>query len=1138
MPDFKSTEEKVLKLWEDQDVFRKSVEQRAGKKPFVFFEGPPTANGMPHLGHFLTRMFKDVICRFQTMRGRYVLRKGGWDTHGLPVEIEVEKALGFTNKKEVEAYGIAAYNKKCRESVWKYKAEWEAMTRRMGCWLDMQHPYITYENSYIESLWNIIGRIAEKDLLYQAHRVVPFCTRCGTPLSSHEVAQGYKKVTENSVYLKFKIKKSALKLPKGTFILAWTTTPWTLPGNVALAVREDIRYVLVKKIDEHFILAKDLAEHVLGAPYDIEQEFSGKELVGTAYEPLFAIKAMQKPAAYHVYAADFVTTADGTGVVHIAPMYGEDDYRLGAREKLPTVHTVDEQGHFIGVSKELNGKYVKSREVEQLVTQHLMDNGNFLKSESYEHDYPFCWRCGTPLLYYAKDSWFIRTSAVNSELLANNETVNWIPAHLKEGRFGQWLREAKDWNLSRERYWGTPLPVWRSEDKKETLVVSSLADLETHRATKPATFWVMRHAEAQRNVDHIINTGATPSPLTDHGKEQVVAAAERLQGETFAAIITSPLQRAKETADIVAKTLGIKKVIVDERLAEYQLGPSMEGKTEEEYLAAYPTYESRFLQQPPGGETLFDLKARVWSALQELNETYAGKQVLLVSHEYPIWMMADAANGWSMQESIAEKEKRGDDFAPLVGVEKIVVRNLPRNERGELDMHRPYIDDIVLKRNGTGPELHRIPELCDVWFDSGSMPYAQWHWPFENEETFKQQFPADFIVEGVDQTRGWFYTLLTVATLLGKGAPYKNVMSLGFALDEKGQKMSKSKGNGITPNELMDRVGVDAARWYFYTVNAPGDDKLFVMRDAEEKLKGFMGTLENCMRFSELYDSEHRSEHVEKPSTHLLDQWLRSRLHRLIAFVDDRLEHYEPAVGAREIERFVVDDLSQWWLRRSRKRADAFPLLKEALRTLALLSAPFIPFTAEDLWQRLGEGNSVHLADWPAAGASMIDEALEQQMVSVREHISAGLALRKQHQIKVRQPLQSVAIPGDKLHPDLEALIKEELNVKEVRYVPGKPVELDLNIGSELRAEGFAREAMRAIQDMRKEAGCRVGDKVRVQWSAEDSGAADALTVHADMIMQGTGLSAFVRQADTGSMTIEKDIELAPGVALHLGILT
>ncbi len=1140
MFDFKQREEEILKFWENNSIFEKSMEQRKGGKPFVFFEGPPTANGSPGIHHFVSRAFKDLFCRFQSMRGRYVLRKGGWDTHGLPVELAVEKELGFKSKKDIEVYGIAAYNRKCRESVWKYQSEWERFTKRMGYWVDLKHPYITYENPYIESLWNIIATIWDKNLLYQAHRVVPFCTRCGTPLSSHEVAQGYKTVTDTSVFLKFRVARSKLKLPKNTSILAWTTTPWTLPGNVALAVGRDIRYVLAHHAgaDEYFILAADLANTVLGAPLAIDREFSGAELIGTSYEPLFAVRSLKKPTSYKVYAADFVSTSDGTGVVHTAVMYGEDDYQLGTTLKLVKQHTVDEQGKFFGVSEALDGKYVKSSTTEAMIIDSLTERGLLLRALPYEHEYPFCWRCDTPLLYYAKDSWFVRVSSLNKQMLANNDQVNWVPSHLKDGRFGQWIREGKDWAFSRERYWGTPLPIWRSKDGKKTIVARSLEDLDTYRARKANTFILVRHGESTRNsisrADSTISSSLDHDTyhLTERGVSEAQSLAATLKAKKIDAIYASPFVRTQETSKILSVVLK-KKIITDERLGELQYGTAYEGKKVSQ--AGDDVVRKSFHDAPAGGESWQQCRARMTAFFTEVNAKYEGKTIVVVSHGDPLWLARTMLRGLTEEEAIPQY---GDLYPTFATSYVETMHNWPYDERGNLDMHRPYVDEIVLKTKGSSTLLRRIPELCDVWFDSGSMPYAQWHWPFENKALAEQNFPADFIAEGVDQTRGWFYLLLAVSTLLGKGAPYRTVLSNGHVLDEKGIKMSKSKGNIVKPDEVIDAVGVDVARWYFYTINSPGDSKNFSMKEVRERLTGFMMTLQNCVRFYELYSTEHVTSDAPT-TTNLLDAWILSRLTEVTKMTTERLETYELTEASRALEKFIVDDFSQWWLRRSRKRDDALPLLRRILKSLALLLAPFTPYVAEDLWLKLktdGDVESVHLADWPHYDAAAIDAALYEQMDRVRSGISAGLAIRKNEAIKVRQPLASVTIPGTPLQPDLEQLILDELNVKAVQYVVGADVALDLRIGTELRAEGFAREVMRAIQDMRKEAGCQVSDRVHCEWASTDADVAAALRVHDALIRKDTGLSAFIEKPDNSTLTVEKNFDLAPGKPIWIGI--
>ena len=1136
--DFQKTEQRIRDFWESHHIFEKSLALRQDEKRFVFFEGPPTANGRAHIGHFLTRIFKDLYGRYKTMRGFFVLRKAGWDTHGLPVELEVEKELGFKNKKQIEEYGVAAFNKKAKENIWKYKREWEEMTKRMGFWLDLDHPYITYETPYIESLWAIIRKIWEKDLLYQAHRVVPFCTRCGTPLSSHEVAQGYKVVKENSVYLKFKLKSE--KYPN-TSILAWTTTPWTLPGNLALAVGNEIDYIIAKSKsgDDRIIMARDLFENVAGHDYEIERELKGSGLVGLEYEPLFGIPQLKSDKSYRVYSADFVSTQEGTGVVHTAVMYGEDDYALGTQIGLPKVHTVDEQGKFMGVSPELDGKYVKAGETQELILNHLRKNGMLFKETEYEHDYPFCWRCDTPLLYYAKTSWFIKMSAVNRQLLANNDKINWVPAHLKEGRFGRWLKEGKDWAFSRERYWGTPLPVWQCEKCKKHFVAGSLEDLEKHRARQPNHFFLMRHGVTDRGTvesSMVINsyTGEYDVyELTGEGRTQVQKAAKELKSKNIGLILASPFKRTQQTAQIVSDALGVP-FKTDDRLGEIKHGLECEGKT---HAVCIPEGTVITMDtKRDDGDTWRGAKARMMELVTELDQQHDGKNILIISHGDPIWLLTSAIVNLNDQETVA---RRPEIFPAQGTYREYALKNYPYNDLGEVDLHRPYVDAITLACQNCGGVMRKVPDLIDGWFDSGSMPYAQWHWPFENKDTFKDQFPADFIVEGVDQTRGWFYTLLAVATLLDMDAPYKNVMSLGHTLDGKGKKMSKSIGNVIYPGEFMDTVGVDAARWYFYTLNAPEDPKIVTIKDAQDRLKGFLTTLENCVRFYELYEKDAPREDMELT---LLDKWMLSRLNRTILDATKCLDEYNPTTAARLIETLVVEDLSKWWLRRSRDRIEAVGILRYLMFVVAKLAAPFIPYTAEDIYERIGgrsDGTleSVHLTDWPKGDSKMINEDLEQSMARVKEIISKGLAIRKENQLKVRQPLAACMVPGEALKSDLEELIKAELNVKKIEYKDSGEVTLDLNISPELRAEGYAREAMRQIQDMRKEAKYHYDEKALVYWHTDDQELAAALNHWKASIEKETILSDFVQGVkDDKAHDVEKEAEIVPGKKIWLGI--
>jgi isoleucyl-tRNA synthetase len=805
--------------------------------------------------------------------------------------------------------------------------------------------------------------------------------------------------------------------------------------------------------------------------------------------------------------------------------------------------------------------YVKAAKTEDLILAMLTDKGRLLREEPYAHEYPFCWRCSTPLLYYAKDSWFVKMSGLRQGLLEANDTVNWIPSHLKDGRFGQWLREGKDWAFSRERYWGTPLPVWMARDKNgrlsgDPLVVGALADLEKYRADKPAFLHVMRHGEAENNVRNILDSGQGSYGLTEQGQKQAIRSARALKKKLSAkrqkvyAVIASPVQRTRETAELVAQELGIKKVIYNKELKEIELGPSLAGCHDGTYLDRYPTYRSRFEERPLKGESLHDLRARMYRVVSGIQEKYAGKHVLIVSHEYPIWMMAMTTEGWTQEQAVVEKEARDpDSFVTFAQVISLTLKNVPRDETGLIDLHRPYIDEVRLRHSKSKRILTRVPDLVDVWFDSGAMPYAQWHWPFEHTDQFEDQFPADFISEGIDQTRGWFYTLLAVSVALGKGAPYRNVLSFGHVLDEKGQKMSKSKGNVVVPAQVMDEVGVDAARWYFYTVNAPGDSKAFSMKDVRERLTRFVMTFENCVRFWELYAANSQQptangldfHHGDRPA-HLLDRWLLSRLHRATQEATEHMEAYDLTGAARALERFTIDELSQWWLRRSRKRRQAMGVLRHVLLELDKLLAPFIPYLAEDIHLRLHRGTvpgteSVHLHDWPVADPAYFETALEEYMSRIREFVTAGLAIRKEQGIKVRQPLASVTVPlAQLLEPDLEELLCDELNVKKALYDAASNVSLDLNISPALEREGWVREIIRTIQGMRKEAGYAFDAKVSGQWSADDRECVDTITEWTDIITDEALLERFQQMPKQGNWDVQRTFEVTPGKSLWVGI--
>lgn len=890
-------EEKILKFWKKNKIFEKSLNKTKKGPRFVFFEGPPYANGLPGIHHLLARAFKDVILRYKTMQGFYVERKAGWDTHGLPTEMEAEKKLGIKTKKDIEKLGIEKFIKECKKNVFTYKKEWEEFTERIGFWLDLKRAYITCSNEYIESLWWILKKIWEKGFLYQDYKVVPYCPRCGTSLSSHEVAQGYKKVKENSLYLKFKIISDDKKW-NNIFILSWTTTPWTLPGNVALAVNPDFIYLKVKTKKEILILAKERTG-ILGENYEVIKEIKGRDLIGLSYQPLFNIPQLKTKTSFKIYPADFVTAEEGTGVVHIAVMYGEDDYKLGEKACLPKFHTVDKEGRFIKIlGGGLARLFVKSEKAESLILEHLRKNNSLFLEELYEHDYPFCWRCGSPLLYYAKSAWFIKMTAVKKELIENNKKINWVPNYLKEGRFGEWIEGVKDWNLSRERYWGTPLPVWQCQTDKN---------------------------QKTKTKNQICNN------------------------------------------------------------------------------------------------------IKVIGSIKEL-EKLSGKKI---------------------------KEP-----------------------------HRPFIDKITFRCDKCGKIMNRVPEVVDCWFDSGSMPFAQWHYPFENKKRIDKgiSFPADFICEGIDQTRGWFYTLLAISTLLGLGPSYKNVISHGIVLDKEGEKMSKSKGNVIWPKEVISKYGADCARFYFYTTNPVAEPKRFNFEEAEDLYRKLFDTLWESFNFFLTYcDEKSKKEKAKGRPKNLLDCWIISRLENLNSQLIKNLEKYD-VVGAGRLFKDFIDDLSNWYIRRSRsrfQRPKTKKIKEQACQTLyyllskfVKLMAPFAPFITEQLYQKLGEKEeSVHLVNYPKPQEKLIDKKLEEKMKKVREIVVLALALRAKAKIKVRQPLSKLQIADYSLQKDKELLdlIKEEVNVKEIVF--GKEIKLDTKITFELREEGKRREIIRNIKELRKRLG-------------------------------------------------------------------
>jgi len=1077
-----SNEEQILNFWKENSIFEKTLQKPAPKGDFVFFEGPPTANAKPALHHLEARAFKDVLPRYKTMQGFHVPRRAGWDTHGLPVELQIEKKLGLTSKKDIEKYGIAEFNKECKDSVFTYIKDWETFTERIGYWVDKENAYYTFDPRYMEALWGIMGKVNERNLFYKDYKVVPYCPRCGTGLSSHELALGYQDVKDLSVTAKFKVVGE-----DNTYILAWTTTPWTLLGNVALAVGEKIDYVKIKKEDSFLILAKERLSIVEGE-YEIVQEMKGFDLVGLEYEPLYPYlkielekKGQSIEKAFKVYDAPFVTTTDGTGVVHTAVMYGADDFELGTKVGLPKLHTVDDSGHFIAGADFLAGRFVKDEEVAIDIIKDLAHRGLLFKKEKYEHSYPHCWRCKTPLIYYARDSWYIAMSSLRAELMKQNDKINWEPNHIKEGRFGEWLREVKDWAISRERYWGTPLPIWVN-DSGEKIVVDSIKTLKSNIKKSGNSYFVMRHGETDHNLKSVWSyKGEKTDMITEKGQSQILESAKYLLDKKIDLIITSPFFRTSETARLVAESIGLSKdkIITDDAILEWKVGKDYDGKPVEDFFKVRNASSNRYDFHDEGGESYIDVIKRAGKFLYEIEEKYKGKNILIVSHGAVTRALELVSNGIYFRnlfsstrdyKNFTNAEVRQIDFVPL-----------PHNENFELDLHRPFVDSVVLEKNGV--EYKRVKEVMDVWFDSGAMPFAQ--------DPKNVQYPADFISEAIDQTRGWFYTLHAIGVLMEKGNAYKNVICLGHLLDKDGKKMSKSIGNIVEPFSQINKFGVDAVRFWMYSVNQPGDSKNYDEKTVDEIVKKVFNLLNNVYSFYDLYRDRNLEVLLPSESNNVLDQWILARLNQTIEVATKNLDNYKLFEPARAIKDFI-DDLSTWYLRRSRDRIKlgdrtAKWTLYTVLKTFTKIMAPFTPFFSEDLWQKLrnnpptgGDEISVHLSTWPTF--EKINDELIENMQTVRDLCTEGNALRKKNNIPVRQPLATFTINKENLDSFYD-LIKDELNVKNIKV--DKEISLDMNITPELKKEGDYRELIRAVQDMRKAQNLLPSDNVSIALSKE-----------------------------------------------------
>jgi isoleucyl-tRNA synthetase len=1099
-------EEATLAMWQEKKIFEKSLEQTKEGESFTFYDGPPFATGLPHYGHILMSTIKDTIPRYQTMRGRHVRRVWGWDCHGLPIENLIENELGLGHKKDIEEYGIGKFNEAARASVLRYDTEWKKMIPRIGRFIDMEHAYSTMDANYTESIWWAFKTLAEKNLIYQGFKAMQICPRCETTLSNNEVADGYKDITDISVTVKFELVDEP-----DTFILAWTTTPWTLPGNVALAVNPEEEYAEVLSEDKKYIIAKARVEKVFeGKEFQILATMKGAEIVGKSYKPVFDYYASDTTLENHangwkVYGADFVTVESGTGVVHIAPAFGEDDMALGKKENLPFVQhvamdgTIKKEVHdFAGVQAKPKGDH---QATDILIIKHLAGLGALFSKEKIIHAYPHCWRCDTPLLNYATGSWFVRVTDLKDKLLSENAKTKWVPENLRDGRFGNWLSGARDWAISRSRFWGAPIPVWDCTVFEKREIIGSRAELALRTKKSGNKYFVMRHGEAESNARNIVNSEVATSPnfgLTAKGIKDVEQTGEKLKDKNIDVIIVSPFVRTKQTADIVAQSIGFdaEKIIIDERIKETNTG-IFDGRPIDEYRGYFSSMREKFTKRPESGENLLDIKRRTMALLEELDEKYTNKKILIVTHEYPIWMLMTGIEGAGIDRGLEIKDGKEDFVLPAEVVE-IPFVPFPHNADYELDVHRPYIDELPIVCD-CGGKMKRVEYVFDCWFESGSMPYAQFHYPFENKELFEKNFPADFIAEGIDQTRGWFYNMLNLSVGLFGKTPFKQVMVSGMVLAEDGQKMSKKLKNYPDPWDILNTYGADAVRYYL--IASPivhAEDTAFSEKGVDEVVKKVIGRTMNVLSFYELYRS--REVVTKKVSPHPLDRWILARLAELQHEMTGAFDRYELERAVKPIGLFV-DDLSTWYIRRSRDRfkSDDEKEYVPALHTTHLLLlefskllAPVMPFLAEHIYSSLnGAKESVHLENWPLFNEPNYADLAS--MTEVRRIVSLALEARAKAGIKVRQPLAKLLVKSTMLvgKKELTDIILDEVNVKEVIVLPAEgesQVELDTTLTDELRREGVFRDFVRALMAARKEAGLTPGDTTVLIVRTEEEG--------------------------------------------------
>jgi isoleucyl-tRNA synthetase len=1114
-------EEAILEFWKEHDIFNKSLQKEAPHGDFVFYDGPPFATGLPHYGHILAGTIKDAIPRFWTMNGYRVPRKWGWDCHGLPLENLIEKKLGLATKRDIEEYGIQNFNEQARDAVLEYADDWKKIISRMGRWVDMEDDYKTMDSTYTESVWWVFAQLHKKGLVYEGFKTMHLCPRCGTTLSNFEVNLGYKDIKDIAVTVKLPLTDEP-----DTSLLVWTTTPWTLPGNMAAAVHKDITYVKVLLTTdagtEKVILAKERIGQLASERYEILSEFTGATLIGKSYIPPFEYFKEKdfegKENAWKIYHADYVQLGEeGTGAVHLAPAYGEDDMNLAKECGVPIVHHVDVVGHFMDFVTDFAGQLVKPKDDDSAEVSHLDADIEILKKlqevrdeygpriyrkENITHSYPHCWRCDTPLLNYGTTSWFIEVTKIKDQLVAENNTVHWVPETVGKNRFGKWLEGARDWAVSRQRYWGAPLPIWRNPVTKEYKVLESLDELKKYVPKSGNTYLVMRHAEAQSNLSNVIDAIEDGgNGLTEQGEQQCVKTAADLKTKNVDLIIHSGMKRTRDTALAIARELGLSEdsVIEDSRMIEIQTGVELEGKSWDDYEAYFETSKEKFTKEIPGIENRTHVQKRVGAFLYEIDAQYTNKTILIVGHASSTFAFRSVAEGADLERSLAIRK---EGYMKNAQVMEVPFVSLPHNDSYTLDYHRPYIDEIELI-DTDGTQLTRVLDVFDCWFESGAMPYGQNHYPFEHLDVFEPKkdvgFPAEFIAESIDQTRGWFYSTIVLGVALFGKSPYRNVITNGLVLAEDGKKMSKSLKNYPDPSLVADTAGSDAMRFYLLSSSIiKGEDLNFSEKGVLELQRKNIGRLHNVLAMYEMFSDGTKAS---PESSDVLDIWILARLNQLIDETTAGFRNYELDKATRPITDFI-DDVSVWYLRRSRDRfkssdttdrTQAIQTLRYVLQKLSLVMAPSMPFYAEYLYLAVKEENdteSVHLAVWPDIG--IYDSEVLEEMKTVRALVSLALEVRAKENIKVRQPLSKLSTKAPFPAGKYENIIADEVNVKEVEHATDEviAVELDTHITPELKTEGDVREFVRQIQDLRKQKGLEAKDRVELIVQTSDAGEA------------------------------------------------